>query len=281
MNFADLSLGGGRLIQVANRTPGQMMSYLIDCPDGGVIVIDGGAENAADATALRELIRQHGNRVDQWYITHAHGDHNGALLYLLEHGKIDFEIGTVYFNFPTDEWLATREDWEYNKRFLPLIRNSGIPIVTPHAGDVYHLGGVRVEIIAEPIDYEEYPDINPTSIIFLVHFPARSVLFLGDFDVKGQENFFRHFDRSKLRCDIVQMAHHGQDAVDKSFYEIIAPKICLYTAPDWLWENNYYKCNDPATKGKGPFTTLETRKWMEELGVTASYRIADGDWIFT
>ena len=36
-----------------------------------------------------------------------------------------------------------------------------------------------------------------------------------------------------------------------------------------------------ATVGKGPFTTLETRRWMEELGVEASYTLADGDCIFS
>lgn len=39
-------------------------------------------------------------------------------------------------------------------------------------------------------------------------------------------------DNSKLRCDIVRMAHHGQDGVDHSFYNVVQPKICLYMAPD-------------------------------------------------
>lgn len=96
----------------------------------------------------------------------------------------------------------------------------------------------------------------------------------------AQADFLACYDAAKLRCDIVQMPRHGQSGIDRSFYELIMPKICLYTAPKWLWENNKYRCNDPATAGKGPFTTLETRRWMEELGAEASYTLADGDCVF-
>lgn len=277
----DIGLGGGRLIQLANRTPKQMMSYVIDTPTGELIVIDGGNRCPEDALNLYEMIRERGGRVSYWFLTHAHSDHIGALLYLMESDNFAIKIDNLAFNFPSEEWLATKEEWEINKRFLDTVSALGIHTVTPHAKDVFDIGGLRVEIVAEPVDYESYPQINPTSIILLVHFPCRSVLFLGDFDKSAQEAFLKHYDVSKLRCDVVQMAHHGQNAVDRSFYELIMPKICLYTAPLWLWENNKYMCSDPKTRGIGPFTTLETRRWMDELGATASYSLAEGDVIFS
>ena len=103
---------------------------------------------------------------------------------------------------------------------------------------------------------------------------------MGDFDVNGQECFFKHFDTSKLRCDIVQMSHHGQRGVDRSFYNLIKPLHCLYPAPMWLWENNRYMCTNPETAGKGPFTIMETRQWMDELGAIADYPMANGDYLF-
>ena len=181
-NHYRLNLGGGTLTQLANRSVTQMMSYIIDCPDGDMIVID---------------------------------------------------------------------------------------------------GGIRIEILSEPICYENYPTINPTSMIFKVHFPKQSVLFLGDFDVHGEANYEKYFSVEKLRCDIVQMAHHGQDAVSRSFYHLIQPKYCLYPTPDWLWENNKYGCNDPETRGTGRFTTLETRLWMAELKIVRSFHVGEGDLIFT
>ncbi len=280
LNEYNLNLGGGSLLQVANRTLTQMMSYIIETPEGGCIVIDGGNPLPEVAEHLYEELSKRGKRVDLWFITHAHSDHLGALTLLLEGGEFDVEIGKLVFRFPDEEWLKAKEDWNVNERFLAAIRDAKIPLESPDAGSVYTSGSVSVEVLNIPIDYEDYPQINPTGIILKVSFPRREVLFLGDFDVNAEENYKKYFDTGKLRCDVVQMAHHGQGGVSREFYELIMPKYCLYTAPDWLWENNKYRCQNPETRGKGPFTTLETRRWMEELGALESFHLGEGDWIF-
>ena len=280
--YVDLGLGGGKLIQVANRTRVQMMSYVIDTPEGHTIVIDGGNYCEGDSNALYDYIAARGKRVDLWIMTHGHDDHIGAMLYLMEHDKFDIDVGALCFWFPTVEWLSFKEDFAINYRFLQQVKKRGLNVITPNAGDVYAYGSLSVEMIAIPGDYASYAtSINGTSIIFKVHFPQRDVLFMGDFDVHAQADFLARYDAAKLRCDIMQMPHHGQNGIDRSFYELIRPKICLYTAPKWLWENNKYGCDDPATAGTGPFTTLETRRWMDELGAEASYTHADGDIVFS
>ena len=60
----DLDLGGGSLLQVANRSRSQMMSYIIDCPEGGVIVIDGGAYKDEDADNLYRELEKRGKKVE-------------------------------------------------------------------------------------------------------------------------------------------------------------------------------------------------------------------------
>jgi len=280
-NKADLGLGGGTLMQVANRSLTQMMSYLIDTPDGGVIVIDGGYYCAEDSENLYKLLAKRGKRVDLWIVTHAHCDHLGALLWLTEkRGDFDIEIKKLCFHFPSEQWLVEKEDWQYNERFFRAIEKYKINVITPQARDILHCGGISVEIVSVPEKYEGYPSINATSMIFVVHFPKRDVLFLGDFDVHGQEEFLQKYDLALIRKDIVQMSHHGQQGVNFAFYQLIAPKICLYPTPQWLWENNRYRCTDPATAGSGPFTIMETREWMVQLGVEKSYVQAEGDWIF-
>lgn len=276
----NLQLGGGSLIQVANRTLTQMMSYVIDTPDGKCIMIDGGNYCKEDAENLYNMLASRGKKVDLWIMTHAHSDHVGALTWLLEnYPEFDVQIEKLCYNFPSRKWLSEREDWDINERFLDLVEEKGLSVITPNAGDVINVGDISVEIISVPEDYEDYP-INATSIITVVHFPKRDVLFLGDFDVNGEAEFLRKHNPESIRKDIVQMAHHGQNGTTYDFYKLIMPKICLYTAPQWLWENNLYKCTDPATAGKGPFTIFETRKWMEELGAKQSYTHADGDILF-
>ena len=280
-NKVDLGLGGGSFLQVANRSLTQMMSYIIDTPEGNVIVIDGGYYCEEDANCLYELLKERDKKVDLWLITHAHDDHFGALLWLWEnYPDFDVVIHKLIYNFPPLEWLVATEKNNYTHRFLKAIKKQGLCVYTPQAGEIISCGGMSLEIVSVPEEYEEYPTINSTSIIIVARFPKREVLFLGDFDIHGQEEFLRKHSPDSIRKDIVQMAHHGQGGVDFSFYKLIQPKICLYTAPQWLWENNRYRCTNPASAGTGRFTTLETRRWMEELGVEQSFTHAEGDYVF-
>lgn len=281
MREYELGLGGGRMIQLSNPSLSQMMGYVIDTPDGRVILIDGGNYDEENAQKLREILALRNNRVDLWFITHAHDDHHGALTYLLEHTDVSLDIGCLYLNFPPNEWLAQREDNTTNEIFLKQIRRRNIRTQTVQAGDSFLCGGVGVKVLSAPEDYRDYPNINSTSLILKVRFPRREVLFLGDFDVFAQEEYLTKHGSEELACDVVQMAHHGQGGVDRSFYELIRPKYCLYTAPKWLWENNYFLRTDPTTAGKGPFTIMETRRWMEEMGAIQSFSFENGDIVFT
>ena len=281
LNKAELGLGGGSLLQVANRSLTQMMSYIIDTPHEEVIVMDGGNYCAEDGEHLYEQLKAKGGRVSMWFITHAHSDHLGALMWILKNypeGSIVIE--KLCFHFPETEWLVRMEEAEINMEFLELIKTHKINVVTTCAGEVMECDGISVEVINDPIVQDDFPSINPTGIILVVHFPKRDVLFLGDFDVYAQTEFLEKYDVSKIRKEIVQMAHHGQKGVDFSFYRLIQPKICLYTAPQWLWENNKYRCTDPASAGTGPFAIMETRRWMEELGAEQSYTHGEGDYVF-
>jgi beta-lactamase superfamily II metal-dependent hydrolase len=283
LNEYNLDLGGGSLLQVANRTLTQMMSYIIETPEGGTVVIDGGNVFDEDADNLYRELKNRGGKVDMWIITHAHSDHFGALLNFLRRESLDVEIEKLVFNFPEKEWLKKKEEAELSAEFLSRIEaNEKLKarIVTPFAGDVYECGGMTFEILCHPVDYEDYPQINPTTVMFKAKFPKREVLFMGDFDKSSEKTYMERFDTSKLRCDIVQMAHHGQGGVSREFYELIEPKYCLYTAPGWLWENNRYRCEDPETRGKGNFTIMETRLWMAQMNVLRSFHQGEGDWLF-
>ena len=276
----DLDLGGGSLLQIANRSHVQMMSYIIDCPDGGTIVIDGGLYCAQDADNLYAELCKRGKKVDLWFFTHCHIDHYGAWMMLAERGGFDIDIGKLCFNFPSKEWLCTKEDRHYTEKFFSLIENGHFNIVTAHANDVFSCGGVSVEVLSEPTSYKNYRTINPTSIILKAHFPKRSVLFLGDFDTDAEDDYKAAFSIEKLKCDIVQMAHHGQGGVSRDFYGLISPKYCLYPTPNWLWENNSSCFGERETRGQGSFATPLTRLWMAELGVIRSFHAGDGDWLF-
>ena len=274
LNFLDVDLGGGSVLQYANRDPYQMMGYLLKTPEGKTVMIDGGRWEGADAAYLHELILKEGGRVDLWLITHAHDDHFSALSCILrDNDRLDFEIGDMRICFPPLEWLKTVEHgngYGPAAAFLERLQKHSIETTPLRRGDVLTCGGLTIDVLHDCENYVNYSNINDTGAVLRVHYPNRDILFLADIDVQAAKELMELYPPEQLQCDIVQLAHHGQDGAHREFYEIVRPKIALYTAPLWLWTNN---------DGTGPFKTLETRQWMRDLGVVLSCPHCHGDYL--
>jgi len=264
-----VELGGGSLLQIANRSTCMMNSYLIKTPDGKLAIMDGGYYGPEDAEHLTGLIKENGGVVDKWFITHAHSDHYGALSWMLEHSDaLDIEIKELYYSFPDLEWLGRVEDPQVRplvETFYRGIEKHGLQVLPFVKDDIIECGGMTFEIFNDIEDYEKitHNPINNTSIVIMAHFPEKDVLFLADAGIElGEEILADKGDA--VRCDIVQVAHHGQNGVNKRFYEAVQPKVCLFPTTDWIWNNDFG--NGPGT---GTLKIDETRQWLKEIGNVA------------
>ena len=96
-------------------------------------------------------------------------------------------------------------------------------------------------------------------------------LVLGDTGINSSKKLLET-QKDKLKSDIVQMAHHGQQGATEELYKEINPRVCMWPTPTWLWNND-------AGEGynTGPWKTVETREWMEKLNVKENYVAKDGD----
>lgn len=278
LNTLCVDLGGGSLLQIATRGPHQGMGYLLKTPEGKLVIVDGGRHDFNDGTYLHQLIKENGSRVDLWIMTHAHEDHFGALSRILQDNDVlDFEIADLRFSFPPTKWIGSVEgggSLPHVTEFFRQLGRHGIVSTHLHTGDTIECGGLTIDVLNDGADYEGYHTINDTSTILRVHYPHRDVLFLGDLGAKSANAVLKRVTAEALRCDIVQMAHHGQNGAERNFYEVVRPKIALYDAPMWLWENDKGK-----GRGSGPWKTFETRAWLKELGVQASCVTAYGDYL--
>lgn len=279
LNKLYLGLGGGNMLQLANRSHSQMMSYLIETPEGKTVMIDAGHLCREDATYLYTLLKERNSTVDLWIMTHAHHDHYGALSWMLQNIKpFDLNISDIRFTFPDLDWIKSVENGTSYPSLVSFLQNLERHNIKPsklYTNDFINCGGMSFEILNDGANYSKYNTINDTSAVIRAYFPKRDILFLGDLGQSAGEDLLSVCPVEKLRCDIVQMSHHGQSGVDLQFYKTVMPKVCLYTAPDWLWENDIGQ-----GKGSGPWKTLETRKWMEELNAFVSCPAAFGDYLF-
>jgi beta-lactamase superfamily II metal-dependent hydrolase len=257
--------------QLPNQTPTQMMSYVVRTGHERLIVIDGG--NAGDAGYLKDFIRQRGNVVDAWFISHMHSDHLDALCKVLAEPD-GMEIKTIYADHPDADWMrahTSENEVATVERFVNALSKAKRDAKPLRLGDVIEIDGIRMEVLAGWNPEITQNAINNSSVVLRMSDAAKSVLFLGDLGLHGGEKLLQSEYADRLPSDYVQMAHHGQNGVSEAFYQKVNPTYCLWPAPKWLWDND-----NGGGKGSGPWRTLEVRGWMEKLPVKKHYLMSEG-----
>jgi len=249
------------LYQFPTHGPG--MSYVMISEGGKVIVVDGGSGGykpniSNDGPYLKSFLEAHGGHVDAWFVTHPHDDHVDALIWILEN-PTGVQIDEIYGNFPPLDW-AGLDGGAHNS--ITNFNNTGRELNVTHIGDTFDYDEIRVEILSDLNPEFIVNGVNNSSIAMRVSDSTKSILFLGDLGPEGGEKLLANVDPSKLKADYVQMAHHGNEGVSENLYQAIHPEYGLWPTPIWLWTNN---------DGAGPYTTLETRQWMEDLNVQSNY----------
>lgn len=266
---------GGKLTLLTNQAASQMMSVVIETGKGGVIVIDGGT--ADDAGHLLETIRSKGGKVNAWLITHPHSDHVGAFNNIINNPDSQITVDNVYYSFNEQEWYDTNESYRADMVAQTREALTKLPAEALHPdikkGQEIWVDDVKITVLNEPYWFSNNA-INNSSVAFQVMMNNKAIVFLGDMGVEAGQSFLKDYDGQNIQCDILQMSHHGQNGVEKVVYEKLRPSICLWPTPDWLWNND-----NGGGENSGPWATILTRQWMQELGVRANYCIKDGDQI--
>lgn len=260
------------LIGLSAQGTRQMMGYIIRTKNDKTIIIDGGTTD--DTANLMKYIGKYNNKVDYWFITHAHDDHVGAFTEIAN--NTDVQIDNIYISLNEYEWYEQNEHSrvEFSKKVIDTInsekRKENVHI--PQINEKIQIDGIEAEILGIRNPEITENSGNEQSMVIKFDTGKQSLLILGDTGERSSEKLLKT-QKEKLKSDIVQMAHHGQAGATKELYEVIQPKICLWPTPEWLWNN------DAGTgKGSGQWKTLETRKWMEDLKVQTNYISKDGDY---
>lgn len=264
---------GGSLSLLADEGNRQMLSMVLQAKDGTLIVIDGGWAN--DSVHLLDVLKAKGGHVSGWFLTHPHSDHVGALIDILNNHSGQITIDNVYYSLEDQEWYI--EHGEGRGEYVNQLRDAllKLPPQRLHGnmqkGQEIQLGEIRAEILNTPYELNE-DSINNNCVVYKIFMNGITVMVLGDLGPGGGSLLLNDLTPDQLKSDIVQMAHHGQYGVNKDVYAAINPTIALWPCPKWLWDND-----SGGGKGSGPWKTLETRRWMDELGVRFHFCIKDGD----
>lgn len=272
LKSVDFLSGGGKVWCLSSRADAISLSTVFVSPEGKVLVIDGGFY--PDGEFLGEFLRALGGRVDYWLITHAHEDHMGAIqsMFAAKSGNPGVEIGEFLMNTPSQTWLDEKEPESkahVDNFFSFLETGSGKNLNRGDcsAGRTISLGSWSFEILNAPYLCDQNP-INNNSVCLTVRAGGKKWLVTGDLGVEGGQNLVSSLDASRMKHDVVFMAHHGQSGTDRAFYEAVSPEVAIWPCPTWVWEN---ATMSGALPGSHTLKTNYVKCWMQELGVKKNY----------
>ncbi|MFN2491348.1 MAG: ComEC/Rec2 family competence protein [Pyrinomonadaceae bacterium] len=179
--------------------------------DGGQQVdatFDRDSRSVGEAVVSEHLWSRGLSRIDYILATHADADHIDGL-------------NDIARNFRVGAALVARTpatDFEFSK-FSATCNSRGVPIYSIGAGDVLRFGAAKVRVLWPPATaIMEAPSQNNDSLVLLLQFGARRVLFTGDIEDTAEKEILTRYKTdlsdldplgSNLRADVVKVAHHG------------------------------------------------------------------------
>lgn len=207
----------------------------------------------------------------------------GEMTYATDTG---FKVNNFYFDFPNapgSEFNATNAtNWkDIGESMLEILKqgftnyaemnNISVPegstyydelngaVVNATAienGLSFDIDGVVIEVLQTWSTSDG--NANDNSMILRAWVDGQSVLFLNDAGEAAGNRLLKTYGAGYLESDIIQLAHHGQNGVAKSFYDAInaKDKIRLWSMPIDVW-------NDDGTyTSVDYYATTDTRSWL-------------------
>jgi competence protein ComEC len=213
---------------------GQGDSLLVVSPAGKTLLIDGGGAFGGFAgheehygidpgeEAVSPYLWSRGfQRLDVVALTHAHQDHIGGLVAILE----NFHVGRV--------WIGREVTSATLARLEELARARKIPVEHELRGKSFHWDGVDGDFLWPEIPPEEIgPSAkNNDSLVLRLHFGGESMLLPGDAEKQVEREILSENTSEALHSDVLKIGHHGsKNSTTPEFLAAVQPRLGIISA---------------------------------------------------
>lgn len=233
------------------------MGYILVTENGHLIVIDGGCPNdAGEFLSLLEQNAQGRPVVDLWIITHAHGDHFGAIEAISRDPALRERLSVREFlwYFPEEfvEGNGATPHAGMNIMMENICKAFGAATHQPELNEKITVDGMELHFLYHTYDCRIINNVfnaNACSLIFTVQAKNKKIMFTGD-AVSRTLQVVSWIYRKQLKCDILQMPHHALcDTGLLRFYKEVDAAVLLEPtciAGDRAMHGELYRNNDLA-----------------------------------
>ena len=210
------------------------MAYLIRLEDGKFILIDSTYGEYDEVDHIYSLLREQNENdgtpvVAAWFFTHPHDDHTNGFIRMAREYLGQVKVERIIYNFPADLCEKTHD----HKGFLEAIEAFDAEVIIPQKGDVLRFGGAEFRIIFTADECSVRPvNVNETSLTMKMSLGKYSVMWLGDLQPVGSRIVLANYSAEELKCDIIQVGHHGYMGASDELYRAIDPEIALWPVPE-------------------------------------------------
>jgi len=195
---------------------GQGDSIFIDTSNRDVL-IDGGSASAS-STVLDYLNSLSISHIHLMIATHAHEDHIGGLVAVLNSA---ITIDEVLIN----NQIHTSVTYT---NFITLAQNHNLTVA--QRGQTFILTETANLTIVNPVQPLEFGDQNDNSVVTKLQVANTSFLFMGDAEEPAEQSMLVSSVVS-IKCDVLKVGHHGSyTATSQTFLDIASPTYAIISA---------------------------------------------------
>lgn len=211
---------------VASQTSANVTVHFIDVGQGDSIfidtsnmdvLIDGGSASASQ-TVIDYLHNLNITLIHLMIATHAHEDHIGGLIDIL---NSSITIDEVLVNNQTHT-SATYTN------FITLAQTHNLTVA--QRGQTFTLTETANLTVINPVQPLEFSDLNDNSIVVKLQAGDISFLFTGDAEAPAEQSMLVSSVVS-IKCDVLKVGHHGSNtATSQSFLDLVDPSYAIISA---------------------------------------------------
>lgn len=220
------------------------MSYVFQLEDSSFLLIDGGYFTPGEEDRLYDFLCEKSRGcplIRAWFFTHGHQDHVGNFIQFIGKYRDRVEIELLLYNFQPVDFSTVDGDWKSSdpatvQEFYRTVDEwlPGVGRKVPRTGDVYRCGEITLEVVYTHEDpYPERRFFNDCSTVVRTTVGGCRILWLADVGGKAADVLLQ--TPEAIKCDIVQVAHHGIDNFPNhcDLYAATGASVVLWPTPDY------------------------------------------------